>query len=304
MKKIIVTGATSMLGIALIEQALVHGVEKIFAIIRPNSMNRTRIPKDERIDIIECDLDCYDRLAKIISEKCDVFFHLAWRKTGELRNKDVLAQENNIRYTLAALNAAHMLGCSKFIGTGSQAEYGILDLEHIAPDSPTNPITPYGIAKYAAGKLAMEAAKHMGIDCIWVRVFSVYGENDKDSTMISSTISKLRQGERPKFTPAEQRWDYLYSSDAGKALYMVADKCEGHKVYCLGSGTARPLYEYISIINDMLSNKNDIGIGEVPYPPNCVMNLCADITNLTKDTGWKPTVCFEEGIKRILQFIN
>ena len=32
------------------------------------------------------------------------------------------------------------------------------------------------------------------------------------------------------------------------------------------------------------------------------MNLCADITNLTEDTGFIPEVEFEEGIKRTIEW--
>ena len=34
------------------------------------------------------------------------------------------------------------------------------------------------------------------------------------------------------------------------------------------------------------------------------MNLCADINDLQKDTGWKPEVSFEEGIRNILEQIK
>jgi len=36
------------------------------------------------------------------------------------------------------------------------------------------------------------------------------------------------------------------------------------------------------------------------YYPHQPMYLCADISELTNDTGWKPEVSFEEGVKRTL----
>ena len=43
-----------------------------------------------------------------------------------------------------------------------------------------------------------------------------------------------------------------------------------------------------------------IGFGEVPYRKDQVMHLEADITELTKDTGWVPSTKFDDGIRMIL----
>lgn len=297
MKKVIITGATSMIGSAIVDACLEKNVDKIYAIIRVGSTKRERIPKDSRITIIECNIDKYSKLPELINDKCDVFYHIAWSITGDKRNDDILGQAQNIQYTLNTINIAKQMGCKKIIGAGSQAEYGLLDVEKIDEGAMTNPLQPYGIAKYAAGKLGMEEARKRKIDFLWVRIFSVYGRYDKPTTMISSTVSKILAGEKAYFTKGEQRWDYLYATDAGRAFAEIGEKAKGYNVYNLGSGSARPLYEYINIIKENVNRDANIGIGELPYSPNAVMNLCADISKLKRDTGWTPTVCFEDGIK-------
>lgn len=302
MKKVILTGATSMIGVALIDAMLKHGnIEKIYAVIHSNLSNIDRLPCDKRIEILECNAENYYNLPKMINSKCDTFYHIAWIATDKKRNEDIYSQCNNIRYSLNAIDVAHQVGCKRFIGAGSQAEYGLLDVDRISPNSYANPIQAYGIAKYTAGKLVRRQAKLYGMNCLWVRVFSVYGKYDKPSTMISSTILKLKKGERMSFTPAEQRWDYLYSEDAGEAFYLLGEKAFGVKIYCLGYGEARPLKEYIYAIRNIINPTAEIGIGDISYPKNCVMNICADIERLVADTGWKPLVRFEDGITKILE---
>ena len=44
-----------------------------------------------------------------------------------------------------------------------------------------------------------------------------------------------------------------------------------------------------------------LGIGELPYAPNQVMRLCADISSLAQETGFLPAVSFEEGIRRTIE---
>lgn len=303
MENIVITGATSMIGISIIESCLKRDIKKIFAVVRPNTKNLYRLPKDERINVVECDASAYHTLPSLINEKCDVFFHIGWSVTGKERNKDVKGQSCNITYTIDAVHAAKELGCLKFLGAGSQAEYGKLDIDMISPSTFPHHIScqPYGIAKYTAGILARKECDNLGLSCFWVRIFSVYGKYDLPTTMISNAIREMKAGKKMSFTEGKQRWDYLFSSDAGEAFYLIAEKSISSKTYCLGSGKARPLKEYITTIRDIVNPEAEIGLGEIPYTENTVMNICADISELTKDTGWKPKIPFEDGIRIILK---
>lgn len=304
MKRIIITGATSMIGIAIMEETLKYNVESIYAVVRKGSHKLFRLAKDSRVNIVECNIDNYEELPKLIPQQCDTFYHIAWNATGAIRNRSIQEQSKNIVYTLQALHAASELGCSKFIGAGSQAEYGITDIDKIGPDTPVNPIQAYGVSKYAAGKLVQMEAERRGISCIWMRVFSVYGKYDKESTMIASSVRKMLNHELTEFTAGIQRWDYLSSEDAGKAFYLVGEKVSGNKIYCVGSGTGRPLYEYIKEMRDEIDPSLEIGLGKIPYTEKAIMNLCADISTLTTDTGWKPQLSFKQGIRKYIEFVK
>lgn len=302
MKRIVVTGATSMIGVALIEECLKHNVE-IYAAVRLTSPKLARLPEHPLLHLVNCDLDSLCRLPELIAEKCDTFYHIAWGNTGENRNRSTELQSRNISHTLEAVKAAHALGCQKFIGAGSQAEYGPMDVNKISPDSPTRPTTPYGASKLAAGQLAQMLCRELGMECIWPRIFSVYGIYEKETTMVASGLRKMLVGEKTEFTPAMQRWDYLYSKDAGRAYYLIGEKGHGGSVYCVGSGQACPLKNYIEKMAE-LTGAAETGIGARPYPPGAVMNLCADIENLTEDTGFLPEYTFEEGIRETIAWIQ
>ena len=302
MKRIVVTGATSMIGVALIEECLRHDIE-IYAVVRSSSGKAGRLPLSEKIHLTDCSLENLPDLPGRIPGGCDTFYHIAWGNTGEARNKSTELQSRNIFYTLQAVRAAAELGCSRFIGAGSQAEYGPMDVEKISPDSPVNPSTPYGASKLAAGHLAGMLCRELGMECIWPRIFSVYGKYEKETTMVASGLRKMLAGEPTEFTPAMQRWDYLYSRDAGRAFYLIGEKGKGGSVYCVGSGQARPLKEYIEEMA-ALTGAGKPGIGAKPYPPGAVMNLCADIGTLTGDTGFIPEYTFEQGIRETIEWIK
>ena len=56
MKRIIITGATSMLGVALIEECVAHGIE-VVALVRRNSSKTTVLPSSPFVTVIEADLN-------------------------------------------------------------------------------------------------------------------------------------------------------------------------------------------------------------------------------------------------------
>jgi len=288
-----------MIGVAVLQECFAHGNE-ILAIVRPNSRNMNRIPKSPLITLCECEIENLEELdVTAYGYDWDVFYHFAWNSLAPAGRDNVDLQMRNIQCTLSSVKLAKRLGCHKFIGAGSQAEYGTYRMGRIGPDTPTNPIDAYGIAKFASGKLAMVMAQQTGIDFFWVRVFSVFGPYDRITSLVNSTIEKMLQNERPQFTRATQIWDYLYSGDAGQAFYLIGEKGKGIRTYCLGSGQSRPLIEYIRIIRDIINPDLELGIGELPYV-GAPINIDPDISSLSSDVGFLPGTTFEEGIRQIL----
>lgn len=304
-KHAIITGATGMIGVALIEYLLNQGIF-VTALVRKGSKKLERLPLHTRLYKVELDLtelSCEEALlaSGVLKQKPDVFFHLGWDGTfGDSRN-DMDLQNRNIRYTLDAVRLAHRLGCSVFVGAGSQAEYG-RTTEKLTASTPAFPENGYGIAKLAAGQMSRILCQSLGIRHEWVRILSIYGAYDSIKTMVMSAIYRLDNQETAEFSKAEQLWDYLYVKDAVRALYLIADCGKDGVIYPIGSGTTRPLKEYIFAIWDKMHRKGQISLGAIPYVKNQVMYLCADISTLTKDTGFTPEYTFEEGIEETIKW--
>lgn len=299
MNKVVITGATGMIGLAVLHECISHG-KSVLAIVRPNSININRIPKSPQVSIFECEADEYSKCKVLqFGEEWDVFFHFAWNSIDSADRDNVDMQNQNIRNTLSAVRLAKQLGCRMFVGAGSQAEYGTFRTGKVGPDTPTNPIDAYGIAKLSAGKFSAILAQQLDMISVWVRIFSIYGPYDRSSSLIQSTIKKMVKNEVPKFTEATQLWDYLYSSDAGRAFFLIGEKCRNTQVYCLGSGESRPLIEYINILHRLINPNLELGIGQIPTnsPP---VSIEADIRSLTDDVGFVPNVTFKQGIVQML----
>lgn len=302
MKRVIITGPTGAIGMALIQKYAEVGAE-VTAVCHRGSNRISNISVSEKVKVVECDLNEIRTLPDILHGTYDVFFHFAWACTaGEGRN-NIDVQTQNIRYAVEAVEAAGKLGCKCFVGAGSQAEYGRFEGK-LNPEVPAFPENGYGIAKLCAGQLSRIRCSQLGIRHIWFRILSVYGRYDGEQTMIMSSIRKMLSGDSPEYTPAEQIWDYLYSEDAAAALYFAAERGRDGAIYCLGSGQARPLKEYIEIMRDEIAPGLLLKFGAKPYADKQVMYLCADISELQKDTGFVPRYSFEEGIRETVKWLT
>jgi nucleoside-diphosphate-sugar epimerase len=125
---------------------------------------------------------------------------------------------------------------------------------------------------------------------------------DDGQRMIPYVIQQLLEGKRPKVTTGEQLWDFLYIGDAVKAITQLAATTDAAGVFNLGSGRPRALKEIISLIRDSIDRHLDIGFGEIPYSPNQVMHLEADISKLQSATGWKLETPLEDGLRRTIEW--
>ena len=303
MKRAVITGPTGAIGMALITQCIREGWE-VLAVCHRGSARISSIPVHPRVKILETELSELGQLEQVIEGRYDVFYHFAWEGTTGAARNDMPLQTRNIASALQAAELAAKLGCNTFVGAGSQAEYGPLDQEMIGPDAPEHPTTPYGVSKLAAGKLSKLLCKELGIEWIWPRIFSVYGIYDKESTMVMTALHQFLAEEETAFTPGEQEWDYLYSKDAGRAFYLIGEKGRDGSIYCVGSGKAKRLYEYIYQIRDVANPKATPGIGKKSYGVQPVMHLCADISSLKNDTGFEPAYEFSSGIREMVRWMK
>ncbi len=307
-KKVLISGPTGAIGMALIQQLLFCGCQ-VTAITHRGSVRNQRFREafgkdmeDGALQIVECDLSELSTLRDHRMSSYDWFYHLAWMGTTGMAREDVRCQEQNIRYTLDAVELAAAVGCTRFIGVGSQAEYGI-QKEVLSEKTPTCPKTGYGIAKLTAGQLSRKRCQQLGMAHIWVRVLSVYGPYDTERSVVMTVIRNLIQGCSPACTKGEQIWDFLYSEDAARALILLGEKGKDGEIYCLGSGSGRMLRYYIEEIQTIAEKicqrpMPPIHFGAIDYGEDPIRYLQADISQLTSHTGFVPKVSFAEGIER------
>jgi len=298
-----VTGGTGLIGSCLVRLLLEHDVE-VALLIRPTS-DLWRIEDVlNHVHVITGDLVAIDGAAPAIRDFApDTVFHLGWLGVSSRHRNDPGQVTQNVYGSLKLLELACEVGCKRWIGLGSQAEYGPYN-SVLTEDLPTCPHTAYGVAKLCVGLLSQKLCEAYGIGFAWLRLTAAYGPMDDRDHMIPEVILKLLRGEKPSLTWGEQRWDYLYVEDVARAIWQAASHPTAQGIFNLGSGEAHSVHSIVECIRDLVDPDLLLGFGEVPYRPDQIMHLQADISRLQQVTGWSPQVGLGEGLRRTVHWFG
>lgn len=294
--RIFVTGATGFLGSHVAED-LIGQRHDVAVLLRPGTRPWRLGAIRDRLTVIEGTLDDPSALGNgLRSFAPDAVVHMAWRGVGnsERNSKD---QVRNIADTVEMVDLAADAGATIFVGAGSQAEYGPYDRAIAESDVP-RPTTFYGIAKLASGLMAERRCAERKLRFAWLRIFSAYGPRDGESWLIPSLIRTLRAGGHMALTACEQRWGFLHARDAATAVRLVLESPAAQGIYNLGSPDAPQLRDTVRRLHELIG-AGELGLGEVPYRPDQVMVLAADMTRL-EALGWRPMVGLDQGLRETL----
>lgn len=301
MSRILITGATSFIGQNLIRYL---GANEIIAVVRPNSNKLQLIKNCGAFELCSCDMCDYDRLPFLINGSIDVFIHLAWDGTrGQARNDEEL-QKKNFENSKLAVDSAIKLGAKVFIVAGSQAEYGPwTESRKITENDTSKPNTEYGISKLKFAEYAEKKCMEAGVRFLEPRFFSLYGPGDSDATMVVSVLRSMIENAPCKLTECTQLWDFLFIDDAVRGVIALLNNKTANGVYNIGYGESHELRYFIELMYKAVNSSSELQFGAVPYPLTGKVNINPDVTKL-KQIGWKPIVCFNDGINLVIDRIQ
>ncbi|WP_022778052.1 NAD-dependent epimerase/dehydratase family protein [Butyrivibrio sp. AE3009] len=296
MKKVLVTGAFGFAGANLVEH-MSGDSYLVFALGREGSSHNNRCKGLKNVVPVYCEMENYGDLPGILREKGgefpDAVIHLAW---GGGRD-DEAAQEANVKASLDLMEAAHEMGVKRFVGIGSQAEYGIKD-GIITEDLPPSPFSAYGRCKVKAYELLGQKAREYNMEFIWGRIFSLIGKYEPSGRMFPDLVSRLKKGEGMILSSCEQYWDYLDAEDAAEAILALLERGLDQNIYNIANGDYRPLKEFTErTAKVLLADPELITYGDRPKP---FVSLKPSVDKIYRDTGWRASISFEETIKNMI----
>lgn len=295
MKKAIVTGATGFVGHHLVKD-LVNNGYKVLAMIRPNSKNTVKLENIANVEIIECDLSALKDASRNINDNYDVFFHLGWEGVSGEKQSNYDIQISNIKSSLNAIDLANQTKCTRFIGAGSIQEKECL-IEMPKEQEVKNQGNAYKTAKLAAHFFCKLKASKLKMEFFWPLLTNTYGIGELSNRLINNVIRQLINGDEPALTKADQLYDFIYITDAARAYRYIAEKGKSYNEYVIGSGRVIPLKDYLVELKDIVKPDANLGFGRHRYSGVYMSIEDLKNENLSKDTGFKIKVPFNEGIR-------
>ncbi len=299
MKKAFVTGANGFVGSLLVRELLDNGVEVIAA---HRHGRYDRIP--DGAEKVEFTMEQISELKEIVLDRdIDVMFHMAWNGSSGAQRGDYSLQLKNAKHTCDAVKIASEMNIKRFVGVGSLAQFD-RSTYTCENGSVTEMISCYGIAKTAAQFMSKAVADSLNIDHVWCYISNIYGVGDVSNNFINFACKKMLSGERVAFTKGEQNYDFAYITDVIQGLYLCGKNGKSDNAYYIGSGKARKLKEYITIIRDTINTDIPLYFGEIPYNGIYLPIEKFSCEHIKNDTGYSAKINFEDGIRKTVEWLR
>lgn len=306
--KVLVTGAGGFVGQHLLNK-LIKKDNNIVAINRKNNKFLSSL----NIPVYETDILDFDSILNCIEqEKPDVLIHLAAQSNvGVSWREPALTASTNIEGSLNLYKAFFKVNPKgKFINIGSSDEYGLTAKLGIPlkEEMECKPQNPYSISKYCSEQMLLQLAKKDKVNVISTRSFNHFGPGQNIGFVVSDFASQVADikkdlKENKIFVgDLSAARDFLYIDDVIDAYIKMAEKEIPTGVYNISSGTSIKI-EYILNKLIEISNINiEVIIDKNKFRPAEVKNFVGNSDKLKKIVGWKPTVNFDDGLRKTLNY--
>ena len=299
--KAIVTGANGFVGAAVVKKLVSENVEVLAIDL---SFSNSRLAYHPLIKTLEFSIEnIKDLKDKIFYGEYEIYYHFAWVGSAGPLRMDEKVQTQNALWTVDCLRVAKKIGCKKFICAGSIMEFEVQAVMYTQGSKPGMPYI-YGVGKVLAHELCKPIANSLGIDLVWAYITNAYGIGENSPRFINTTLRKMNNHERLEFTSGTQNYDFIYIDDVANAFYLLGLNGIANKGYIIGSGSAKPLKEFIIEMTNANSPDNTPHFGDIPFTGVNIPIETYDITPIVEDCGFKPVVGFAQGTKMTMEWLK
>lgn len=301
-KKAIITGADGFIGRNIVKDLIENGYF-VYAVVI-NTSNAISILGDfKNIEFIECDMNQYENLIEYDCLKnVSLLFHFAWAGVSDIGSVDYTIQLNNAKCSCDLQNVAFKLGIKRFVFASS-----IMEFEHQkAYENSFFQVSlrnTYHVTKHATRNLLQLRCNNMSMEFVPVIISNVYGIGENSPRLINTAIRKFINKEHMSFTECEQMYDFIYISDAARAIRLVAEKGANNKLYYIGNKEQYPLKKFLCSMRDIIAPGLELGIGEIQLQGISLDYNEFDTQAIFKDLNFVPEYTFEEGIRITAEWV-
>lgn len=303
--RVLVTGGAGFIGSHLASRLVEEGHE-VRVLDNFSTGSRSKLTGlGDSFDLVEGDIQSYERAHNAV-QGCEVVFHQAALPSVPRSIQDPLTSHSvNVVGTLNLLLASRDSGVRRVVFASSSSIYGADQTLPKREDRAPMPIAPYAISKLAGEGFCRSFSEVYELETVSLRYFNVFGPGQDPlsqyAAVIPRFITALLEGKAPVvYGDGEQSRDFTFIDNVVQANLLAAEAVGvSGRTFNVACGDRISLNHLLEELRGIIGTTVEATYLE-PRPGD-VRHSLADISQAQDHLGYKPTVDFDEGLRRTVE---
>ncbi|GGF08027.1 dTDP-glucose 4,6-dehydratase [Flavobacterium limi] len=323
MKKILITGGAGFIGSHVVRRFVnkypEYQIYNLDALTYAGNLENIKdIENQPNYNFVKGDIVDETFINQLFSiHNFDGILHLAAESHVDRSIEDPLAfVKTNVIGTMNLLNAAKKQWKDNFEGKrfyhiSTDEVYGSLGNEGLFTETtPYDPNSPYSASKASSDHFVRAYGETYGLPYVLTNCSNNYGSYHFPEKLIPLFINNIINNKPlPVYGDGNYTRDWLFVEDHAIAIDLVFHEGKNHETYNIGGFNEWKNIDLVKLLCQIMDEKLGREKGKsqelityVKDRPGHDLRYAIDASKINKELGWKPSVTFEEGLEKTINW--